>query len=157
MNVLARALTLCTVLIAASAASAASLTEASIEDMLNTMDHAIQNRSAEGVGKLLSNSFKMTLEMTAYGQKQVMNTNRDEYLDMLREAWAGVTGYKYERTNVKITMLPGGTSAKVTAQVLETVTVQGQSLTTVSAETATVQLIDGRVLVTEVFARSSTP
>jgi hypothetical protein len=160
MNIVARTLALCAIALAANTASAAALTESSIKDMLAAMDQAIQKRNVEDVGRLLSNDFRMTQELTMFGQKNVIKADKAEYLRILRKNWAAVSAYTYERTQLTITMLPGGASAKITAQVRETVTLNGQSVGGVSTETATVQLIDGQVLlstVTAVLQDPSTP
>jgi hypothetical protein len=157
MNIVARTIALCAIAIAANTASAAALTESSVRAMLAAMDQAIEKRNVEGVGRLLSSDFSMTQELTAYGQKNLVKADKVEYLRMLRANWAAVSAYKYERTHLKITMLPGDASAKVTAQVRETLTLQGQSVSAVSTETATVKLIDGQVLLTGVTAVMQDP
>ncbi|MGH7480300.1 MAG: hypothetical protein ACREJ8_12050, partial [Candidatus Methylomirabilales bacterium] len=59
--------------------------------------------------------------------------------------------YEYKKTNVKIT-LSGPARAVVTATVSETVTVQGQTIRSTSTETAVIELVGGKPMITSVVA-----
>lgn len=154
LNPLAKAFALGVLLMAMSAASAAALTEGAVKDLIAAMDRAVQGRNTQAVAKLLSQGFRVNVEISAYGNKQAMNLTKAQYLAMLEDSWSAMSGYSYQRKDLRIHLLPGGTSAQVTATVRETATAQGQSVTMVTAETALVRLIDGRLLVTEVIART---
>ena len=77
--------------------------------------------------------------------------NKSSYIESLRQGWAVATGYEYKRTNVKIT-LSGPAKAIVTATVSETVTIQGQTICSTSTETAVIELVAGKPMITSVVA-----
>ena len=137
-------------LLLASAACAASLTEASIQPMLVQIDRAAQSHDVEGIIKLMAPQVRIQIDMTAVGAPQVATLSRSECASALRSSWAQSQSYNYQRSNTKIRVAPGGQSAIVTATVKETLKLQGQTVTSTTDETTRIELSKGQPLVTEV-------
>lgn len=148
-----KVLVLWTAMFAASASPAGSVTEAGVKAFLVSMDQAIHARDVDGVARLLSPDFKATAEITIQGQKHVQSMSRGEYLMALRSAWAGLEHYDYKRTEERVSIAADGSSATVTAMVRETLTMRGQSMTSVAREIATLRPFEGRLLLAQVVAR----
>jgi hypothetical protein len=67
---------------------------------------------------------------------------------MLKQGWAQYKKYKYSRSNVRIEIRDN--KAIVTADVRESMTIQGQNISGESKEEVTIELVDGIPLITEV-------
>lgn len=127
--------------------------EPTVRKIMADIDRASAARDIAGVARHLSEGATLTVEMEADGQPQRLTMSKPEYIEAIRQAWAGVETYDYRRSNVKIS-LSGGNRAVVTATVVETVTMQGKTMRTTSAETSVVELVAGKPLVTSVFAKT---
>ena len=71
-------------------------------------------------------------------------------LQVLTLTWGNASSYTYERTNEKIAI--NGDQATVTADIADSAIIQGQTLSSKMRETATVESVDGRLMITQVVA-----
>jgi hypothetical protein len=115
------------------------------------VDYAISRRDASGLARFLSDTLTVIANVRASGQDQKLTMNKSNYIDSLKEGWAVATDYQYKRTNTKVT-LSGPAKAVVTATISETVTVQGQTIRSTSTETAVIELVGGKPMITSVVA-----
>lgn len=139
--------------IAASVASAAGLTNKSVEAVLAQIDNAANTLDANAVASVMSDDVSITMNISMQGKSQVLKPSKQEYIAMLQQGWAMYQDYKYKRSNVKIDLQ--GNKAVVSADVSESMTVQGQTLAGVSKETVTIEVINGKPMVTRIVGHTS--
>jgi hypothetical protein len=75
------------------------------------------------------------------GQMRMFRMNKTQYRQMLTTTCGAASRYRYERTNEKITI--EGDQATITADVAETMVVDGKEISTRVRERATIESIDG--------------
>ncbi len=131
---------------------AGGLTEKAIVDLMEKVDNATSSLNIAPIAEILSDNVAITMSITAQGQTQVLKPTKQEYLSMLQEGWSTYTNYKYVRTNVRI-KIESENRAYVTADVEESMTVEGQNITGRSKEEVTVELVKGKPKITRVTAR----
>ena len=139
--------------VCSSAVFAQNLTEKAVRDLMAKVDQAAVRKDAETVSKTLSDSVEIIMMISHGGQTQRMAMRKDQYMAALRQGWAVSSNYTYRRANEKIVL--NGPKAYVSSEVFESMVINGQSLSTSSKESATIELINGTPLVTKVFATAS--
>jgi hypothetical protein len=89
---------------------------------------------------------------TAYpqGQMRMFRMNKTQYRQMLTATCGAATSYRYQRTNEKISI--EGDQATITADVAETMVIDGREVSTKARERATVENIDGKLMLTQLVA-----
>ncbi len=140
-------------LFASAISFASDLTEESVKSLLSKIDNAVANLNAAEVSKALSDNVIITINITMQGQTQVMRPSKQEYIAMLEEGWSMYENYKYRKSNVKIKIQ--GSKAFVSADVRESMTVQGQNIAGESKEEITIELINGKPLITNMVGYTS--
>ncbi len=140
-------------LFASAISFASDLTEESVKSLLSKIDNAVANLNAAEVSKALSDNVIITINITMQGQTQVMRPSKQEYIAMLEEGWSMYENYKYRKSNVKIKIQ--GSKAFVSADVRESMTVQGQNIAGESKEEITIELINGKPLITDMVGYTS--
>jgi len=140
-------------LLVSSHASAADLTEAAIHKLIAEADRSIAHQSADGIEKLFSDKARITLHMSAQGQSQTATLSKPEYIASLRQSWGMYDSYEYNRSGLNVTL--HGNQAFVTDTITEAIRVQGQSLTAVTKEEVTVELVGGKPMITNVVGYTS--
>ena len=134
-------------------AFSAEVTESTVKKLLSEMDVAITNLDSETLAKTLSDDIQITIHINIQGNEQVMKPSKQEYISMLKQGWAAVENYSYKRSDLVIDIKDG--KAVVSANVKETMTVQGQSLSGESKEVATVESVNGKLLFTNIVGHTS--
>lgn len=129
--------------------NAENLTESDVQNLLDRIDTAVINLDADAVANTLSENVNITINITAMGQTQVMNPSKQEYISMLDQGWAMYENYKYSKSNVVINIT--GNTAIASATVHESMTVQGQEISGVTQEEATIEVVDGNLLITKII------
>ena len=124
------------------------LTEKSVRGLISQIDKAIASMNADQVGDALSDNVSITLNISTGGQKSVLRPSKHEYLTLVKEGWSQSTNYKYNSTNQKISLT--GNKALITADIYESMTVQGQTISVTSKEEVTVELINGNPRITKI-------
>lgn len=134
-------------------ALAADLTEADVRGFLAQVDAAIARRDATALGATLSDTAEFVVVISHGGQVQPIRLDKPQYMQMLRDTWRLASDYQYQRQQqvVRIT----GAKATVTAQVTESMTLQGRRMTSVASETAIIERVGGRLLLTRVVANGN--
>ena len=154
MRVLARVL-LAIVLLVGTHAHAQVLDESSIRAFLARFDAAITSHDLDAIERNLAPH--VVLSGTAYNEGQLVSFrfNKQQYLTVLAGIWAAATKHTYERTNERISI--SGGQATITADVTESLVLQGERVDTKARERATIENIDGTLLITQVVANQSPP
>lgn len=127
---------------------ASELTEESVKHVISAVDNAVNTLNADEVAKTLSSNVSITMNIDIQGQKQVLKPSKREYISMLQQGWAQYKNYKYHRSNVRIKI--HNNKAFVTADISESMTIQGQNISGTSKEEVTIELVDGEPLITKV-------
>jgi ketosteroid isomerase-like protein len=73
---------------------------------------------------------------------------REQYRDYFQGAFNLIDEYQYDRRDTVINLAPDGQSAIVADQVFEEVKTGGETINSVTVETATLKMEDGRVVIT---------
>ena len=127
---------------------AAELTKESVNQLLNTVEQAAKKHNSDAIGEVLADNVMITMNIEIQGQTQVAKVNKGQYLSMLEQGWAQVSNYDYSKSDVEIEL--DGDKAYITANVNESMTVQGHDVSTSSHEEAVVELVNGKVMVTNI-------
>jgi hypothetical protein len=92
------------------------------------------------------------LSGTGYQEGQMLRfrMNKAQYRELLTRVCSAASDYRNERTNEKISI--EGDQAIITADVVETMVIDGQQITTKVRERATVESIDGKLMLTQLVA-----
>ena len=128
------------------AAQRGGITKEQVEAVLEKLDRAIENRDVDGV--LANFSDNAQIKITIEGTGSTMVFTKSQYASNLKEGWGSVDAYEYSRRNTNIIVSPDGKSATVADDVLESVTISGQVLRTMTSEVATLSLEDGKLVAT---------
>jgi hypothetical protein len=88
---------------------------------------------------------------TPFGPQRQRLT-REEFREQTRKGWAMAGQYDYRREKEGISLAEDGLTATVRTDILEAMTIQGRRVRTTTRETATLALVDGRILVTALEA-----
>lgn len=134
-------------------ASQAQMNQQAVQKMLADLDRAIAQKDAGGVARLLSDGVTIAVTLRTGGESQTLKMDKPTYIDVLTKAWAAASEYEYKRTNLKIT-LSGPTRALVTATVTERMMAEGQKVFSTTNESAVVEWIGGRPLITRISANT---
>lgn len=140
-------------LVVFSNAFAAELTEESVKELITSVELAANNKNVDGIASVLSDNVEIVLNLSFNGQTQVINSNKEDYISLLKQGWSISTNYKYVNKSSDITI--DGDKAFVKAVVQEMMTIQGQDISAESKEESVVELIDGTLLVTKIVGYSS--
>ena len=132
---------------------AQDISEVAVKEFLVKFDKAISSKNATEIGSYTSENAEFLLTIPMGGQAQPLRISKAQYMAMLRDTWAQASNYTYRRTNEKI-VISGG-KATVTADVFESLTLQGKKITTQSREIATFESVNGVLLLTRVVANGS--
>lgn len=135
---------------ASTVSYAADISEASVMAFIAQLDKAILARDAEAVGILVRANAEISVTITENGVKQSLRMNKAQYIEGLKAAWAQVDEYAYERKNVKVHT--SGGKATVTATVVEKMSVGGNRIASSSNESAVIESVRGRLLLTKASA-----
>lgn len=127
---------------------AAELSEKQVRDFIAKFESAVLALDVDSVGASLSDDLEMTANVTFHGVTNAITMNKQEYLLSMEQNLEVYSNYTYTTTGLEITLL-GNNKANVKYNSLTSMTVQGRAITADSKESATVELINGKVLVTE--------
>jgi hypothetical protein len=138
---------------AALSVQAAGLTEQSVEQMMKSIDAAAARKNADVIANLMSPAVSIRMTINAGGQTQTLTPNRQEYLQMLKDGWAMSTDYRYARSGTKISLIDTN-KALVKGTIRESMKVQGQTMSGETVEEVTIELVQGKPLITKVVGNS---
>ena len=130
----------------------ADITEADVKGLIAELDAAIVNQDANRIGKLLSDDIKITMNIKAQGQTQVLKPSKRDYIQMTKEGWAVSSNYKYKRLKLNINIRDN--VAYATATIIESMTIAGQKIGGQTKEMATIKMINGKPLVTKLVGHT---
>ncbi|HSX89418.1 MAG TPA: hypothetical protein VLG17_15685 [Pseudomonas sp.] len=140
-----KTLLLCMLLLGAPLAQAADrLTEENIGAMYAQLIAAAQDKNVEGVLEHMSDEVRIRIQApSAMGGD--MEMDKRQYRELLTQGWDGVDDYRLEVEIQQIDITADGQSASVRDLTRETLRIQGSEVEASTLETATLQLLDGKV------------
>ena len=136
-----------------SFASAENLTEESVKNLISRVDNAVNSLNADEIAATMSDNIVIIMNITMQGQKQVLKPSKQEYIALLKQGWAAYQNYKYSKSNMKITL--NNNKALVTANVKESMTIQGQNISGSSREEVTIELVNNKPMITAITGYTS--
>ena len=148
MRRIARALVLVSALVCAAPLLAEELSTAAVKAFIAEVDAAIEQRDADTIVDRIAGHAVISGTVLVLGQTHTFRVNKAQYREMLTQAWSAASSYQHQRSNEKISL--DGNQATITADVAETIVIQGQEIETKSRERATVESLDGRLMLTQV-------
>lgn len=140
-------------IMASATVSATGLSEKTVMALIEKVDNAATTLNTSAVSDAMSNNAVIVMNIKMQGKEHVMKPTKNEYIAMLQQGWSTYENYKYSKSNVVVKMQ--GDKAFVTADVKETMTVQGKSVTGESKEEVTIELINGKPLITKIVGYTS--
>jgi len=147
---LSRTLFFTCALLASAPLTAEELTERDLKAFIAKLDEAIAQRDVDTIVERIAEHAVISVTVNTFGQTQTLRMNKRQYRDMLTLAWNGASSYEYDRSNEKITI--AGDQATITADIAESIVVEGQKVDTKARERATVESFDGTLMLTQLVA-----
>jgi hypothetical protein len=147
---LTRTLLLACALLGSAPLAAEELTERDLKAFIAKLDDAIARRDVDTIIGRIAEHAVISATVTVFGQTKVLRMNKTEYRQMLTATWGGASSYEYRRSNEKITI--AGDQATITADIAESMVLDGQKLDTKARERATVESFDGTLMLTQLLA-----
>jgi ketosteroid isomerase-like protein len=144
---LVRALVLAAALVGSAPLLAQDLTPSGVKAFIASIDAAISRRDVDVIVDHIAEHAVVSATVLMQGQTQTLRMNKLQYRQMLALAWSAASSYEYERSNEKISI--DGNQATVTADVAESMVIQGQPFATKARERATVESLDGKLMLTQ--------
>jgi ketosteroid isomerase-like protein len=142
-----RALFLASALISSAPLFAQELTQSGVKAFIASIDAAISRRDVDTIVSHIAEHAVVSATVLLQGQTQTLRMNKSQYRQMLTMAWSAASSYEYARSNEKISI--DGNQATVTADVAESMVIQGQPFATQARERATVENLDGKLMLTQ--------
>jgi hypothetical protein len=130
--------------------AADELTERDLKAFTAMIDAAIARRDAETIVKHIAEHAVISATVNVQGRTQTLRMNKTQYRQLLAATWSAVSNYEYRRSNEKITIERD--QATITADISESMVVQGQPVETKVRERATVENYDGTLMLTQLVA-----
>ena len=124
------------------------ITEQQVLALLGEIDKASNRMDIDQICNSMADNIQIKMTVTGFGPTQKFTFTRDQYRDYAKKALSAVSSYSYSRKNTKVTITSDNKNALATDQVYETTQVGNRSLRTVTDETATFTVKDGKVIMT---------
>mgnify|MGYP001070890524 CR=1 FL=1 len=133
-----------------SSLSAQELTKSSVKTMIAAMDQAASKRDVVTIARFMHPNTIVKMHVTISGKVQEMQVSKQQYIQLMTQGLQAANSYEHETSNVKIRIKQG--KAYVSMAVKETVGINGQTQVGNSQEDMTIELIQGKLMVTEIVA-----
>ena len=150
MQPIVRGFVLAAALAGASPLVAQELNVSALKAFTAKMDEATARCDIDTVIDHIAELAIITLNENSSAGMRILRMNKSKYREFLTIVCSGASGYQYARTNEKITI--DGDQAVITAEVAESMVVQGQPITAKTREKVTVESIDGKLMLTQLVA-----
>lgn len=147
---LTRALLLACALLGSAPLAAEELTERDLKAFTAMIDAAIARRDADTIVKHIAEHAVISATVDVQGRTQTLRMNKSQYGQMLARTWNAASSYEYRRSNEKIAI--DRDQATITADITESMVVEGRQVNTKVRERATVESYDGTLMLTQLVA-----
>ena len=142
-----RALVLIFALVCPATLLAQELSESGVKAFSAKIHDAISRRDIETIVQHIAEHAVISGTMNVQGQTRTFRMNKAQYRHMLTLSWSAASNYQYDRSNEKISF--DRDQATITADIAESMEIQGQRNATKARERATVENIDGTLMLTQ--------
>lgn len=132
----------------------AVITEQQVTTLMEEMDRAANNNDVEAIMALMSEDVRLSVTVEGFGQTQNFTFDREQYKKHIEQTLGMTNVYDYKRGYTVIKVEPDGQSAFVTAEITETAKIGDQTIGTISTENSTLELEDGKLVITRGSALS---
>lgn len=136
-----------------SACSHSGISEKDVNDFMAKADSAIAAKNADEFAGLMSNSVLVNMSVSQNGSAQNTSLGKAAYIELMKQSWSVAQDYRYERTNVKISIQ--GNKATVSDDMHESMVVQGKRVSADSKETTILVREKGKLVILRVDASVS--
>lgn len=143
---------LCGLILSFDVAAEPVLTQQRVQTMVERMEQAVARRDVDGVLKDVSPDVRITVTIKTPQGPQTIPMTYDTYKSALMQGWASAQKYDYRREKMDIQIAPHQKEATVTAVVRETVVMNGETMVSLSHETSTVRLVNGKPMFVRIHA-----
>lgn len=130
-----------------------SVSEKDVNDFMAKADGAIAAKNADEFAGLMSNSVLVNMSISQNGTVENTSLGKAAYIELLRQSWVVGQDYRFERTNVKISIQ--GNKATITDDMHESMVVQGKQVSSNSKETTILIREQGKLVISRVDASVS--
>lgn len=124
------------------------LTEARVVATLDQIESAVRDKDVSGVVRHFAPDASIRLVMPPSAGGQILELSVAEYAKLLRDGWAMAAESTYAVEDIQIEISADGRSAEVSDTTVETMKVQGQTLSSRTRERFSVESRGGRLLIT---------
>ncbi len=132
---------------------AGTLTTDQVQNLLDRVEKAFHEKDVKAVEASIAHNFVLNVTWEVNGKTAYSSFTKETYISSLKENWSKDTGYKYEKIDTEIKLL-NESSAMVRATVKESAINENKRMHWETQEKVIVRLIDGKVVATEIEARS---
>ena len=133
-----------------SMVNAGELTESSVKALIEKVDSAILTEDTSIISDAMSDNVLIIMNVNMQGENHVMKPAKKEYLSTLQQGLDKCKNLKHKRSNMVIKI--EGNRAIVTADISESMTMQGKEVSGESKSETTIELVNGKPLITKVVA-----
>ena len=128
--------------------SESEITETEVLDVIDKMDVAAKNKDSDGIVANISEKVQIkATAVTLDGKTQTDAYTRDQYRNLVKRVFDAATNYQHNRRNTKVKISPDGTSAIVTSELSESVTINGQIISSVETSVSTFVKENGKLVI----------
>ena len=121
-----------------------------IEKLLEKIDTAAEERDVDGLLEYLSEDVVITMTVQMAGRESTDSFTRQKYAVIARQALRAVRDYDYDRINTSIVMNGDGRSAVVESEIVESMTINGRRIDSITHETSQIEVRDNGILITAI-------
>lgn len=132
--------------------SATFITESEVRSIMDSVEAATLEKDIDGVVEHMARDVIINVTVDTPFGPQRQRLTREEFREQTRKGWAMAGQYDYRREKEGISIAEDGLTATVRTDIRETMTIQGRRVRTTTRETATLAVVDGRILVTALEA-----
>lgn len=132
--------------------SRADLTLTQVQETVEQFDHALETMNSALLVPLVSPTVIATFHEP--GSKQMTRYMGSAYLALLRDVLEHANSYIRKQDATKLHLHPSKKSAQVTARIHEHIEIAGQIHSTDEYETLTIELVDGKAIITSIDRES---
>jgi len=129
---------------------AQELTVSALKAFTAQIDEATARCDIDAVVDHVAELAIITLNQNQSGGMRILRMNKTKYREFLTIVCSGASDYQYSRTNEKISI--DGDQATVTADIAGSMVVKGQEVKSRTRERATIESIDGKLMLTQLVA-----
>lgn len=123
------------------------ITEPEVLEVISMIEAATKNKDADSIVANLSEKVQIKVIVTADGQTQHFTFDRSQYGEYLKKAFAVVSDYTYSRQTTHVKISADGKSAIASDEIMESMTLNGKLIRSVSTEVATFVRENGKIVI----------